>query len=51
MKKWNFRNDIIQHNGSDCGVYVCVAMKANVTKTIDLIKLENSELYQHARLQ
>eukprot|EP01084_Bolivina_argentea_P102890 184325_1 len=50
MKKWNFKNDIIQHNGSDCGVYVCVEMEANVKKKIDLIKLENREIYQHARL-
>eukprot|EP01084_Bolivina_argentea_P102894 184330_1 len=50
MKKWNFRNDIIQHNGSDCGVYVCVEMGAVVKQKIHLIKLENGEIYQHARL-
>ncbi len=50
MKKWNFRNDIIQQNGSDCGVYVCVEMGAVVKQKIHLIKLENGEIYQHARL-
>eukprot|EP01084_Bolivina_argentea_P242701 407075_1 len=50
MKKWTVKNDIIQFNGSDCGVFVCIEMEANVKNQTHLIKLENLEIYQHARL-
>ncbi len=50
MKKREFNGVIKQYNGSDCGVYVCLMMEAEIKNLMSYVKLESSEIYQHGRI-
>ena len=50
ITKMSFLNDIKQYNNKDCGVFVSIMMEAVINGKEDLIKFQDVETYQHARM-